>query len=256
MIYYVIVVFLGVIIGSFLNICIDRIPLGERIIFPGSHCESCGHPLGGAELIPIISYFMIKGRCRYCENRISLQYPLIELINGALYVLVYYYFGNTLTTIAYAILFSILLVVTVIDQRTMHIPNSLIIFGLGVSFIYKIALAISVLDIKVFFQGMIGMLVGGIYIGAIMAFSLLIFQKEGIGMGDLKLLAMIGLFTNSRYTLYTLSMAILVGGIYGVLVLIKTNDKIFPFGPFLSIGGAAAILWGDTLWHLYVNYMF
>jgi len=99
-------------------------------------------------------------------------------------------------------------------------------------------------------------LTGALSIGMIMVLSLLIFKKEGMGMGDLKLLAMIGLFTASRYVLYTLWFAIIIGGIYGVYVLIKKRKNIIPFGPFLSIGGAVAIFWGDALWHLYINYMF
>jgi len=255
MIQYTIVALIGLIIGSFLNVCIYRIPKGESIAFPGSHCGSCGHYLEALDLIPILSYLMLKGRCRYCKSKVSLQYPLIELINGVLYVLVYYYFGNTIMTIAYALLFSILLVITVIDYRTMLIPNTLIIFGLGVGSIYKIALAVLALDIRILFQGVLGMLIGALSIGMIMALGLLIYSKEAMGMGDLKLLAMFGLFTGSIYVLYALIVAVIVGAVYGVFVLIKKRGDIIPFGPFLSIGGVVAILWGDVLWRICVNYM-
>lgn len=256
MILYIIIALLGIIIGSFLNVCILRIPQGESIVFPASHCGTCGHDLRALELIPILSYFMLKGRCSHCKNKISWQYPLIEFTNGLLYVLVYYYFGNTLTSIAYAFFLSILLVIMVIDQRTMIIPNPLIIFGLGFALIYKIVLAVSILDINLFYEGIIGMLTGGLSIGIIMAFSFLIFKKEGMGMGDLKLLAMIGLFTSSRYVLFTLAIAILVGGIYGAYILVKKRESMIAFGPFLSIGAGVTIFWGDVLWRLYVNYMF
>lgn len=255
MIPYIMVAIIGITIGSFLNVCIYRIPNGESIAFPGSHCGNCNQDLKALDLVPILSYLILKGQCRYCKQKISLQYPLIELTNGILYLLIYYYFGLSIMAVAYAILFSLLLTITIIDYGTMRIPNPLIIFGLTVGIIYLIILTVVSKDIRILRNGVLGMLAGVSIIGAIMLFSLLIFKKEGMGMGDLKLLGMIGLFTGTQYTLYTIFIAVILGGIYGAIVMLKKKQQIFPFGPFLSLGAMIAILWGDELWHLYMNYM-
>lgn len=252
---YIIIALLGIIIGSFLNVCIYRIPRGESIVYPSSHCGGCGHSLEALDLIPVVSYLFLRGRCRYCKCKVSWQYPLIELLNGVLYVILYYYFGLSITTIGFSLLFSILVIITVIDYRTMRIPNIIIISGIVIGLIYRIASSIYYKDILIIAKGILGMFVGAVIIGGIMIFSLLVFKKEGMGMGDLKLLAMIGLYIGSRYVFYTIFIAVIVGGLYAMLILMKKNVDIFPFGPFLAMGAVISILWGDILWNLYINYM-
>lgn len=255
MVIYIIIALLGIIIGSFLNVCIYRIPKRESIHYPGSHCMTCSQPLKAFDLIPVLSYLWLRGKCRYCHRKISIQYPLIEMINGLLYLLIYYYFGMSILAVAYGVLFSTLLIIAVIDYYTMRIPNSLIIFGTSIGVFYLVFQSLYIEDIRVLLNGVMGMFVGAGIIGLIMLFSLLVFKKEGMGMGDLKLLAMIGLFTGSRNVLYTIFLAVVAGGCYATVILIRKKQEIFPFGPFLSGGAVIAILWGDALWRTYINFM-
>ena len=159
----------------------------------------------------------------------------------------------TITLVAYSVLFITLLIISIIDCQTMRIPNSLIAYGISIGITYRILQAFYIKDIKIFFHGIVGFIVGASMIAIIILFSLTVFKKEGMGMGDLKLLAMIGLFIGSKKVFYTIFIAIIVGGIYAVIVLIKSKKEIFPFGPFLSGGAVVAIVWGDALWQLYMN---
>ena len=252
---YIIIGLLGITIGSFLNVCIHRIPDKKSIAYPSSHCTHCGQNLGVLDLIPIISYVILRGKCKYCKSKISLQYPLVELSNGGLYILIYHFVGFSISTMAYFVLFSILLTVTIIDARTMHIPNPIILFGFSIGLIYRLISAIYHQDLTIIAQGIIGMFTGVAIIGGIILFSILVFKKEGMGMGDLKLLGMIGLFVGSIYTLYTILFAVLLGGFYAVIILLKKEEEFFPFGPFLAAGTLIALLWGDSLWNMYMNYM-
>ncbi|HHX62087.1 MAG TPA: prepilin peptidase [Epulopiscium sp.] len=255
MIEYVMVAVLGAIIGSFLNVCIYRIPKKESLNYPGSHCTSCKHNLRPLDLIPILSYVALRGRCRYCGAKISIQYPFIEMINGVLYILIYHYFGIGLTSAALGVLFSTLLTVAVIDYYTMRIPNSLIVFGTSVGIIYLMLQALYMKERIIIVQGIVGFIVGGGMIGLIIIFSLLVFKKDGMGMGDLKLLAMIGLFTGSKHAFFTIFIAVIVGSFYGILILRRKKQELFPFGPFLSVGAVIGTLWGDVIWTIYMNCM-
>lgn len=252
---YIIIGLLGLLIGSFLNVCIHRIPDKKSIVYPSSRCIYCGQILGVLDLIPVISYLILIGKCRHCKSKISLQYPLVELANGGLYILIYHFFGFSIATMTYFVLFSILLTITIIDAKTMRIPNVIIIFGLTMGLIYRIVSAIYYQDITIIAKGIIGMFTGVAIIGGIMLFSFLVFKKEGMGMGDLKLLGMIGLFVGSVYTLYAILFAVLLGGFYAVVILFKKDEELFPFGPFLAAGTLIALLWGDPLWNIYMNYM-
>lgn len=251
MLAYIIVAIFGTIIGSFLNVCIYRIPNKESINFPGSKCGTCHTSLKPLDLVPVFSYLLLGGKCRYCKSKVSLQYPLVELVSGLLYILAYHYFGLSAFFIVYSILFSVLLTVAIIDYKTMRIPNIIVIFGLIIGAGYLIGMSIYKEDFMIIIKGIQGMLVGGAIIGGFMILSLMIFRQQGMGMGDLKLLAMIGLFVGSKYILYTISLAVILGGIYG-LVTLKVKGKI-PFGPFISAGAVIGILWGQTLVDTYLN---
>lgn len=177
------------------------------------------------------------------------------MINGALYILIYYYFGIGIIPVALGSLFSILLIVSVIDYYTMRIPNPLIIVGISIGAVYRVLQAFYVQDMMIIVKGVMGFITGGGIIGLIMIFSLLVFKKDGMGMGDLKLLAMIGLFTGSKQVILILFVAIILGSVYALTVLIRKKQEIFPFGPFLAVGAVIAILWGDLLWNAYLKYL-
>lgn len=154
-----------------------------------------------------------------------------------------------------AILFAILLAVAMIDYKTMRIPNAIIIFGLIIGSIYRVASALHLNDLTVILRGLAGMLVGGAVIGGFMLLSLLLFRKQGMGMGDLKLLAMIGLFVGSQRVLYTTYISVILAGVYGLILLIKGRSGVLPFGPFISVGAVIGILWGSALWEAYLSFM-
>lgn len=255
MIPYIIAALFGSIIGSFLNVCIYRIPEKRSIAYPPSQCGACNARLQPLDLVPIFSYIFLRGKCRYCKSKVSIQYPVIELTNGLLYMLAYHFFDISIISIAYSVLFSILLTVAVIDYKTMRIPNTIIIFGLICGSAYLLVSALYYKDPYIIIRGLLGMISGGAIIGLFMLISLLLFKKQGMGMGDLKLLAMIGLFVGSKHVLYTIFIAVILAGICGVAILIsgKKEKEIFPFGPFISAGAVIGILWGSALWSTYLS---
>lgn len=225
---FLIIVLIGIFVGWFLNSSIKQILISIRN-------ESSSY--------------------KSISRKIVFRKLLVQLGNGVIYGAVYHYFDFNITSIAYALLGSILLMIGMIDYYTMRIPNSLIIIGGIIGSLYLIALSIYHANIQVILNGILGMFVGILVIGGIILLSLIIFRKEGMGVGDLKLLGMIGLFIGSRYILYTILIAVITGGCYGVMVLLIKKDKIIPFAPFLSLGAMISVLWGDTLWGHYINYI-
>lgn len=160
-----------------------------------------------------------------------------------------------LTPLAYSLLFSILLIIAIIDYKTMRIPNRLIVIGTSLGIIYRLLQTLYTQDIQSMAQGILGFIVGGSIIAMMMLLSLIVFKKQGMGMGDLKLLAMIGLFVGTQKVFYTIIVGILIAGIYAVIVLIKSKEEIFPFGPFLALGAVVAVMWGESLWKIYLGYI-
>lgn len=237
----ILIFIIGLIIGSFLNVCIYRIPREESIVFPPSHCPNCKLNLKWKDLIPLISYAVLRGRCRYCKARISPVYPFIEFLNAFLYLLIYFKYGLSLEFIKFAFLTSLVIVIGVIDYFTTDIYTNTIIVGL----IVGIAFAI----ISFFVEGsimiyIIGSLIGG---GVI---SLIILLTNGMGWGDAELLFIIGLFLGVRLTLVTLFLSFIIGGIAGgvlIILKIKSRKDYIPFGPFISIGAVISILFGEFI---------
>ncbi|WP_040306737.1 prepilin peptidase [Caloramator australicus] len=237
----ILIFIIGLIIGSFLNVCIYRIPREESIVFPPSHCPNCKLNLKLKDLIPLISYAVLRGRCRYCKARISPVYPFIEFLNAILYFLIYIKYGLNLEFIKFAFLASLVIVIGVIDYFTTDIYTNTIIVGL----IVGIAFAI----ISFFVEGsimiyIIGSLIGG---GVI---SLIILLTNGMGWGDAELLFIIGLFLGVRLTLVTLFLSFIIGGIVGgilIILKIKSRKDYIPFGPFISIGAVISILFGEFI---------
>ncbi|MDO6354554.1 prepilin peptidase [Caloramator sp. CAR-1] len=237
----ILIFIIGLIIGSFLNVCIYRIPREESIVFPPSHCPNCKLNLKWKDLIPLISYAVLRGRCRYCKARISPVYPFIEFLNAFLYLLIYFKYGLSLEFIKFAFLTSLVIVIGVIDYFTTDIYTNTIIVGL----IVGIAFAI----ISFFVEGsimiyIIGSLIGG---GVI---SLIILLTNGMGWGDAELLFIIGLFLGVRLTLVTLFLSFIIGGIVGgvlIILKIKSRKDYIPFGPFISIGAVISILFGEFI---------
>lgn len=248
---YVLIFVIGVVIGSFLNVCIYRIPREESIAFPPSHCTNCNHNLKPFDLIPVISFTLLGGKCRYCHEKISLRYPIIEVINSILYLLIYLKFGLTIITLKYCILASILIVIGMIDYDTQFIFTKTTIFGAVVGIIFVIV------QMFVYKSGTVDLILGGLI--GFLIIGLIVFITKGMGEGDIEIAVVCGLFLGSRGILLGLFLAIVIGGLAGIIVLalkLKNAKEKIAFGPFIAIGSLISMLWGVEIlrsyWNLFV----
>ena len=245
MIYFDIFAFIfGAAIGSFLNVCIYRIPAETSIVKPASRCPSCGHPIRFYDNIPIVSFLMLRARCRDCGAKISWRYPLVELITGLLALLLFLKFGPTLVFLVFFIFTAVLIVITFIDLDHQIIPDILSLPGIPVFFLA----AVFIVGLP-WLEALIGLLIGG---GVLLAIAFVyewITKREGMGGGDIKLLAMIGGFLGWKSLIFVLLFSSLAGAIVGIAAMIihKQDTKYaIPFGPFLSAAAVAWIFWGDA----------
>ena len=239
----------GAIIGSFLNVCIHRLPLGISISHPRSRCPQCETPIAFYDNIPILSWLWLKGRCRKCGLKIPGRYALVELYSALLAVCVYFRYGVTLATPIYFFFISVLLVVTFIDIDHRIIPNRITLPGIPLCFLASLLLPqVSWLD------SLLGILAGGGILLAVAQVYQLITGKEGMGGGDIKLLAMMGALIGWQGTLFTIFAASLVGSITGLFMMLRRGRSLklaVPFGPFLALGGISFVLVGRELIHWY-----
>lgn len=241
---YFLVFLYGIILGSFMNVLIYRIPLKENIVTDRSHCMSCGAKIKWYDLIPLFSYiFVLHGRCRKCGAKISIQYPLIEALNGIGYVLIFMINGFTLLSILCCFMFSVLVVIAVIDWRTYEIPFSLniCIFVLGI------------LRVILDFSHLLDYLIGFCVVSGFLLILYYATGGRGIGGGDVKLMAAAGLFLGWKNILLALALGSIIGSVIHI-VLMKTckKDRVLAFGPYLSAGIFIAMLFGDRIinWYL------
>lgn len=239
---YIFVILLGVIIGSFLNVCIYRIPREESISYPPSHCGSCNHKLAPLDLFPVFSYIFLKGKCRYCKNKISIRYPFIEILNAIVYLLIYFKFGVEIITLKYSILASLLIVIAIIDYDTQLVYTSSTICGGVIGIIFIIVQSIICRDNSLDF--ILGGLIGFGIIG------LIVILTKGMGEGDIEIAAVCGLFLGIKGILLGLFLAIIIAGMAGIMILTlklkKAKDKM-AFGPFIAIGCLISMLWGNEI---------
>lgn len=243
MIFSVFAFIFGAAIGSFLNVCIFRIPAGQSIVKPLSRCPSCEHPIRFYDNIPIISFILLRGRCRDCGAKISWRYPLVELISGLLALALFLKFGPTLNFLVFFIFTAVLIVIAFIDIDHQIIPDILSLPGIPVFFLAAVFI------VKVpWHEALIGLVVGGGILLAIALFYEFIAKREGMGGGDIKLLAMIGGFFGWKALIFILLFSSLTGAVVGLAaMIIKKKDMKYavPFGPFLSAAAVAYIFWGD-----------
>jgi leader peptidase (prepilin peptidase) / N-methyltransferase len=240
---------IGLVIGSFSNVCIYRIPRNESIIRPGSHCPQCSKPIPFYDNIPVISYILLKGKCRYCGQPIPLQYPIVELATGLFYLALYLFYGLQLIAIVYMLLCTLLIIISFIDLKERIIPDVLSLPFIAIGFILSFFLkSLSPVD------SLLGILVGGGSLLIIAIAGTYLFKKEAMGGGDIKLAAMIGAFLGWQLTLLSLFLGFFLGSIIGVIVLIINKGKtdIVPFGPFIALGAMLSIFWGQAIIHWYL----
>ena len=245
----IIIFVIGLVIGSFSNVCIYRIPRSESIIRPGSHCPQCSKPIPFYDNIPVISYILLKGKCRYCGQPIPLQYPIVELATGLFYLALYLFYGLQLIAIVYMILCTLLIIISFIDLKERIIPDVLSLPFIVIGFILRFFLkSLSPVD------SLLGILAGGGSLLIIAIAGTYLFKKEAMGGGDIKLAAMIGAFLGWQLTLLSLFLGFFLGSIIGVIVLIinKGKSDIVPFGPFIALGTMLSIFWGQAIIHWYL----
>lgn len=233
----------GIVIGSFLNVVILRTPLKESITLTRSHCMNCGHTLAWYDLFPLFSYLFLGGKCRYCKEHISAQYPIVEAINGALYVVLFLMKGISIETILYCLCASALLALSVIDWRTKEIPVGFNIF------IFILGLIRLFTDIGNWSQYVIGLFA----VSGFLFLLLLITKGRGIGGGDIKLMAATGLLLGWQLNIIAFLLGCIIGSIIHLTMMaVKKVGRELAFGPYLSAGVFLAMIWGEQLvgWYL------
>jgi leader peptidase (prepilin peptidase) / N-methyltransferase len=243
----------GLLVGSFLNVCICRIPVEQSIVSPGSHCPRCERPIRFYDNIPLMSYLILGGKCRYCRASISLQYPLIEGVTALSSLLLFLRFGPSLDYLFYFAFVAALITITVIDLYHQIIPDVISLPGLAVGL-----LASLILPEITFLNSVFGTLLGGGSLFLVATVYQWLFKREGMGGGDVKLLAMIGAFLGWKAVILTIFLSSLIGSVTGIaLILVKGKDFKYaiPFGPFLSVGAVISLFYGESLmrWYLYLN---
>ena len=241
----------GLCIGSFLNVCIYRLPASQSISRPRSHCPNCNELIRFYDNIPVLSYLVLRGRCRFCKERISFRYPVVEILTGLFALVTFLKYGITLEALIYYVFVSALIVITFIDIDHQIIPDIITLPGIPLFFIAGIVLpGITYID------SIIGVFAGGGSLFLVAWIYHLVTKKEGMGGGDIKLLAMIGALVGWQGVLFTIFVASAVGTISGILVMLKARKSMklaIPFGPFLAIGGIAYIFIGPQLIYWYFN---
>jgi leader peptidase (prepilin peptidase)/N-methyltransferase len=243
----------GAIMGSFLNVCIHRLPKGESIVAPGSHCPHCKSPIKFYDNIPLISYLLLGGRCRNCRGTISIQYPLVEGVTALSSFLLFLRFGVSWSYFFYFAFVASLIIITVIDLFHQIIPDVISLPGIGVGLLASLIVP----DLP-FLNSLKGMLVGGGSLFVVATLYQWLFKREGMGGGDVKLLAMIGAFLGWKAVILTILLSSLIGSITGMIVMVakgKDFKYAIPFGPFLSLGAVISLFYGEKIitWYLYLN---
>ena len=251
----------GLVIGSFINVLIYRIPQGKSIVSPPSACRSCGSRLALQDLIPVLSYVLLGGKCRHCAERISARYPLVELITAVIFITLFYKFGLTAPFFAFAYLMAILIAIFFIDIDHRIIPNGLVLAGLAGGFAVFVYNCIRPMpevfaDTK-WWTPLAGLLPGSAFLLIVAIVGSLLYKTDdAMGMGDVKLMAPVGMFLGWRLCLIALFISVILGGVLSLLLMltgIKKRKDTVAFGPFIVAGTFTTIMWGWDLLYWYLG---
>jgi leader peptidase (prepilin peptidase) / N-methyltransferase len=239
----------GALIGSFLNVCIYRLPLGKSIVWPASACPHCNRELLWYENIPVASFVALRGRCRTCAGPISVRYPLIEALTAAMFALAWWYYGPGLLLLSRLVFGCALLVLFAIDLEHQLLPDVITLPGIIVGFVFSFFTGPGWMD------SLIGIILGGGVLYLMAKGYYLVRREHGLGMGDVKMLAMVGAFVGWELTLLTLMLASFSGTIIGLTLIVTKRGGMksaLPFGTFLALGAATAATVGPAVlrWYL------
>jgi leader peptidase (prepilin peptidase)/N-methyltransferase len=267
--FIVVFILLGLFVGSFINVCIDRLPRGESIVFPASRCESCNHKLAVLDLVPVFSYILLRGRCRYCQARIPLRLPIVEAVTAFLFAFFYWQFGFTLELAVFIIYASLLIIIFVTDLENQLVLNKVVYPGMVIAFAFAFFRP-EVAEIDVFGAGSISQAVNSVagdYVGravialtggvlglVIMSLPYILYPK-GMGMGDIKLAALVGLMVGYPLVIMVLMLSWIGGGlIAGVLLALKIKGRKdpLPAATFTVVAALVTLLWGQAIWEWYL----
>lgn len=266
---------LGLVIGSFLNVCIYRIPLRKSIVFPGSACPHCGSPIRPYDNIPVLSYLLLRGRCRVCGNAISVQYPLVELLTGAAFFACAWEWNFTAPAFINSLLLSVLIVLVFTDYHHQILPNVLTLPGIAAGILlspfqsvwyYSDALSTIAASwlwpenpqlVLPWVGSVLGAIIGG---GPLLLMAIgyeKIRKKQGLGMGDVKMMVMVGAFLGCRIALLTILAGSFLGSIVGIFLILFRHRNLqtkLAFGVFLGIGAAVCLFYGLPVWDWYFRF--
>ena len=241
---FIIIFIFGITIGSFLNVCIYRIPLGESIVMAPSHCMTCGRKLKWYDMVPVFSWLVLGGKCRNCKSKISVQYPIIEGVNGILYVMICAVNGLEWSSVIYCFMASALLVLSIIDWRTYEIP-----FGINV-FLFVLGVAMTILDRGNLAEHLIGM----ICVSGLLGILYLLTGGRAIGGGDIKLMFACGLILGWKLILLAFFLGCIIGSVVHIIRMsVKKAGRMLAMGPYLSAGILLAALWGNAWINWYLS---
>lgn len=246
---------IGLAIGSFLNVCIYRIPRPDMSIYSPrrSFCPECSQSIKFYDNIPLLSYPILRGKCRHCKAKISVLYPIVEFVTAALYLVIYYQFGTTLYFLHAIFFVSVLIPIAFIDAQHYIIPNVLSLTGLGLGLGIVCVIAYQDKNLDYLKMRLIGFVVGGLVIWLIGIIGSAITRKNAMGMGDVKLMAIVGLYLGALpELLMVIGLSSILGAVIGLIVKRSMKSEI-PYGPFIAGAAVVVLLWGDPLWKGYLQ---
>jgi len=268
-------VLIGLAIGSFLNVCISRIPQGQSVVHPRSRCPQCRKPIAGYDNVPVLSWVLLGGRCRNCKKKISIRYPMTEALTAVVSVLIYFKYDLGLEFAVYFAFAAALIVLAFIDADHRILPDPITLNGLWIGLLVSLVIFLPAPllarllqsagfsfpsdRLVSFVASVVGAIVGGGILWAVGEAYFRVRGVEGMGFGDVKMMAMVGAFLGTPRTVFTIMAGSLLGSIIGLVMMRfggKDKEYELPFGTFLSLGAIVALLYGDTLIDLYKKTMF
>ena len=245
----------GLVVGSFLNVCIDRLPQNKSIAYPPSHCEACQHKLGAKDLIPVFSYLRLRGRCRYCQASIPRKLLWVEIVTAVIFALLFWHYGLSAQLGVLAFYACLFIIIFVIDLEHSLILNKVVYPGIVVAFLLS-------LYPWPWFSQSIGMRVAYAALGGAIGFGIFLLiavvSRGGMGWGDVKLAALIGLATGFPMVFLAIIMAAILGGVVAVVLLAtrrRGRREMIPFGPFLVVAAMVTLVWGSNILGWYLGLM-
>ncbi len=252
----------GSLIGSFLNVCIHRMPLGKSVVWPSSHCPKCEKRIPWYDNIPFLSFLLLGGKCRFCHKGISWRYPLVEFLTALMFLLLFNYYNVTYNFFVYVVLACLLIISAFVDIKHRIIPDEVSLGGIVLGFILNSIRGFSLHPFSFNFRPLVNSLLGIIIGGAIIYLTGKLFdwiyfkllkkppiqgETESMGGGDVKLLAMIGAFIGWQRALLTFFIAPFLGAVVGIVNLVVKKDHTIPYGPFLAIAALISLFWANKI---------